>query len=164
MNRLLTTTIILILTLTLLQSQPTKPELENAAKLVEGVETNNTRYRHVHYDDHNGMSQWHSTKILQDNRGFMWFATWNGLNRYDGYEFSIFTSLPGDGNNLASDRIRNMIIGDDGNIYCAINSRVWMFNLKTYKFEEIDPETQERYRAKMNFDTSVWESRQMTIR
>ena len=164
MNRLLTTTIILILTLTLLQSQPTKPELENAAKLVEGVETNNTRYRHVHYDDHNGMSQWHSTKILQDNRGFMWFATWNGLNRYDGYEFSIFKSLPGDGNNLASDRIRNMIIGDDGNIYCAINSRVWMFNLKTYKFEEIDPETQERYRAKMNFDTSVWESKQMTIR
>jgi hypothetical protein len=78
--------------------------------------------------------------MLQDNKGFMWFATWNGLNRYDGYDFAIFKSLPGDGNNLASDRIRNIIMGEDGNIYCSISSRVWRFNLKTYMFEELDPE------------------------
>ena len=163
MTRLLTTTITLILALTLMQSQPTKPELENAAKLSKSADTQQLRYRHVHYDDHSGMSQWHSTKMLQDQRGFMWFATWNGLNRYDGYEFAIFKSQPGDGNNLASDRIRNMLMGDDGNIYCAINSRVWRFNLKTYKFEEVDAEIQERYRAKMNYDTSAWEAKPMTV-
>src|SRR5574344_349110 len=75
-------------------------------------------YRITHYDDHNGMSQWHMTRIVQDKRGFMWFATWNGLNRYDGYEFAVFKSQLGDGNNLTSDRIRNMLLGDDGNLYC----------------------------------------------
>ena len=123
-----------------------------------------TIYKRTHYDDHSGMSQWHVTKILQDNRGFLWFSTWNGLNRYDGYEFSIFKSMPGDGRNLASDRIRNMLIGDDGNIYCGINSKVWRFNLKTYTFEEPDPEVQERYRAKMNYDTSAWDSKPMNFR
>ena len=155
MNRLLTTTLTLTFTLTLtlaLIAQPTKPELENAPT-----------YRHVHYDDHSGMSQWHSTKIIQDNRGFMWFATWNGLNRYDGYEFAIFKSQPGDGNNLASDRVRNMLLGEDGNIYCSISSHVWRFNLKTYAFESVEPETQERYLAKMNYDTSAWQSKPMTI-
>ena len=56
-------------------------------------------YRFTHYDDHNGMSQWHLTRILQDARGYLWFATWNGLNRFDGYEFAVFKSQPGDGNN-----------------------------------------------------------------
>ncbi|MBQ0073047.1 MAG: helix-turn-helix domain-containing protein [Prevotella sp.] len=113
-------------------------------------------WRRSHYDDHNGMSQWHATKILQDSNGFMWFATWNGLNRFDGYEFAVFKSYPGDGNDLTSDRIRNILMGDDGNIYCGINDHVWRFNLATYKFEKPDAATEERYRARINCDTSVF--------
>jgi hypothetical protein len=30
--------------------------------------------------------------ILKDSAGFMWFATGNGLNRYDGYSFQVFTA------------------------------------------------------------------------
>ena len=155
MKKLTTTLLATVLAITLTAQQREQQG--------EGTETVQMKYRHVHYDDHNGMSQWHATKMLQDGRGFMWFATWNGLNRYDGYDFAIFKSQPGDGNNLASDRIRNMLLGEDGNIYCAINSRVWRFNLKTYKFEELEPEVQERYNAKMNYDTSAWTSKPMTI-
>lgn len=115
-----------------------------------------TSYSCTHYDDHSGMSQWHVTKMLQDKRGFMWFSTWNGLNRFDGYEFAVFKSKPGDGNNLVSDRIRNIMLGDDGNIYCVNNSTVWRFNLSTYKFETVSPVLQERYLARMNDDTSVF--------
>lgn len=120
-------------------------------------------YRLTHYDDHNGMSQWHLTRILQDRRGFIWFATWNGLNRYDGYDFAVFKSQPGDGNNLTSDRIRNMQLGDDGNIYCVINEHVWRFNLSTYRFEEPDTVTQERYRARLNVDKAVQKERTVTV-
>lgn len=120
-------------------------------------------YRFTHYDDHNGMSQWHLTRILQDKRGFLWFATWNGLNRYDGYDFAVFKSQPGDGNNLTSDRIRNMQLGDDGNIYCVINEHVWRFNLTSYRFEEPDVTTQERYRARINVDPSVQKEHVVTV-
>lgn len=112
-------------------------------------------YKITHYDDHNGMSQWHLTRILQDRRGFLWFATWNGLNRYDGYDFAVFKSQPGDGNNLTSDRIRNMQLGDDGNIYCVINEHVWRFNLSTYRFEQPGPAVCERYRTRIKHDTVV---------
>ena len=120
-------------------------------------------YRFTHYDDHNGMSQWHLTRILQDARGYLWFATWNGLNRFDGYEFAVFKSQPGDGNNLTSDRIRNMQLGDDGNIYCVINEHVWRFNLTTYRFEEPDAATRERYHTRLKFDTVVQKEHSATV-
>ena len=44
-------------------------------------------YKYQHYDDMNGMTQWHVTKMLQDKQGFMWFSTWNGLNRFDVWDF-----------------------------------------------------------------------------
>lgn len=113
--------------------------------------------RITHYDDRSGMSQWHVTHILQDRRGFIWFGTWNGLNRFDGYEFVVFKSRPGDRNGMVSDRIRNMTMGDDGNIYCLVNKSVWRFNLTTYCFEQPDAAAVARYRARILADTAVYQ-------
>lgn len=46
------------------------------------------RFRHLSIDD--GLSQNMITAICQDHRGFMWFGTRDGLNRYDGYSFRIY--------------------------------------------------------------------------
>ena len=42
----------------------------------------------------------------QDERGFIWFGTYDGLNRYDGYEFKIYKSIPGDTNSISNNTIR----------------------------------------------------------
>lgn len=113
-------------------------------------------YNIRHYDDTNGMTQWHVTKMLQDKHGFMWFSTWNGLNRFDGYDFIAFKSRPGDGNKITSDRIRNILLGEDGNIYCANGDNVWRFNLSTYKFETVDSVIAERFIARLNSDAAMY--------
>jgi len=41
-----------------------------------------------------GLSQTRVGQIVQDDRGFMWFATQYGLNRYDGYTYKVFTHDP----------------------------------------------------------------------
>ena len=46
-------------------------------------------------------------KVYQDNEGFMWFATRNGLCRYDGYRITVFRSDLPNAHNLT-----------DNNIYC----------------------------------------------
>lgn len=120
----------------------------------QGILQAQNKYAYTHYDDSNGMTQWHLTKVLQDDRGFIWFATWNGLNRFDGYNFDAFKSKPGDGNNLTSDRIRNMVVGVDGNIYCANNGDVWRFNLKTYKYERLDEKTQKLCKQQLDNDSA----------
>jgi len=42
-----------------------------------------------HYNTRNGLPHEHVTCIEQDSRGFLWIGTFNGLARYDGYEFEV---------------------------------------------------------------------------
>ena len=53
-----------------------------------------------------GLSQGMVNAILQDHYGFMWFATNDGLNRFDGYNFSIFKNNVEDSNSIAGNFIR----------------------------------------------------------
>ncbi len=46
------------------------------------------RFDHLTIED--GLSQSSVYAILQDKKGMMWFGTWDGLNRYDGYRFTVF--------------------------------------------------------------------------
>ena len=74
----------------------------------------------------------------------MWFGTWNGLCRYDGYDFVVFKSQAGDGTSVKSDRVRDIVLGSDGNLYCKLEDQVYRFNLTTYKYETISAKEGER--------------------
>ncbi|GAB3420902.1 two-component regulator propeller domain-containing protein [Niabella aquatica] len=46
-------------------------------------------YKPKYLGSSQGLSNNSVRAIFQDSRGFMWFGTYDGLNRYDGYEFKI---------------------------------------------------------------------------
>ena len=54
------------------------------------VLTAHEHYVIQHYSIKDGLSQNTVMAILQDKQGFMWFGTWDGLNRFDGYTFEVF--------------------------------------------------------------------------
>ena len=97
------------------------------------------------YDESDGVASSHLTQLLQDNKGFMWFSTWNGLCRYDGYEFQTFKPQVGDGCNMKTDRIRNINLLPQGLILCQVDEDYYMFDLSTYRFRNLT--SQERQQA-----------------
>ena len=99
----------------------------------------------THYDEFSGMAQWYVTQIEQDQQGMLWFSTWNGLNRYDGYEFTNFKSRVGDGIDMASDRIRDIVLAKDGNLRCLIDDQILGFSTKTYKFFNLTEQEVKKY-------------------
>lgn len=86
------------------------------------------------YDDDNGMIQCHVTQIMQDNNGMIWLATWNGLNRFDGYDFECFKPRVGDGTDMRTDRIRNIWPEKDNIIGCKVDEQYYVFDTRTNKF------------------------------
>ncbi|MBK9283313.1 MAG: SpoIIE family protein phosphatase [Sphingobacteriaceae bacterium] len=61
------------------------------------------RFKHITNED--GLSSLMVNCILQDDKGFMWFGTQDGLNRYDGYQFKVYKNDPTDLNSLNSSEI-----------------------------------------------------------
>jgi hypothetical protein len=55
-----------------------------------------------------GLSHSSVTCILQDHRGFMWFGTGDGLNKYDGYTFTVYRRDPEDPGSLRDDAIASI--------------------------------------------------------
>ncbi|MGN0236338.1 MAG: helix-turn-helix domain-containing protein [Paludibacteraceae bacterium] len=100
-------------------------------------------------DETDGLSHNHITRVLQDERGMIWISTWNGLNRYDGSRFVCFTSEPGDGVWMPSDRIRNIELREDGNLLCLVEDRLILFNTHTCQYESLDSLTEATEIAKM---------------
>ena len=96
----------------------------------------------VKYDEGNGVSSSHITQLLQDELGFMWFATWNGLCRYDGYEFRTFKPAVGDGCHMSTDRIRDIGLLPGGQILCQTDEGYYLFNLHNYQFRDLSDKEQ----------------------
>jgi signal transduction histidine kinase/ligand-binding sensor domain-containing protein/CheY-like chemotaxis protein/HPt (histidine-containing phosphotransfer) domain-containing protein len=67
------------------------------------AQKNNIKFNKLSVDE--GLSQSIITCILQDSKGFMWFGTEDGLNKFDGYKFTPFRHIPGNPGTLSDNVI-----------------------------------------------------------
>lgn len=81
--------------------------------------TKEVRFDHISLEQ--GLSQSVILDMLQDSQGFMWFATQDGLNRYDGYEFRVFKHDQTAFNSLSTDFINALAEDQNGYIWIGTN-------------------------------------------
>ena len=84
----------------------------------------------------NGLSQNVINTIFQDSKGFIWFGTNDGLNRYDGYEFKIYKNDFFDENSLTDNIITSIIEDNSNNLWIGTGSGLSKLNLLKNKFEQ----------------------------
>lgn len=68
-----------------------------------------------------GLSQSTVNYILQDRHGFMWFATYGGLNKYDGYSFTVYQHDANDPTSIGSNNNVYLFEDDEGYIWVVNN-------------------------------------------
>lgn len=66
-----------------------------------------------------GLSQTSVFSIAQDRKGFMWFATQDGLNRYDGYSFLVYRHDPQDSSSLSDNYVTALLVTRDGTLWAG---------------------------------------------
>ena len=82
----------------------------------------------THIGEKEGLSQSTVLDIEQDTKGNMWFATYNGLNRYDGYTFTVFRHDDSDSTSIASDIIRTVAMDEGGRIWAGTYSGLSLYD------------------------------------
>ncbi|MBN1479627.1 response regulator [candidate division KSB1 bacterium] len=83
--------------------------------LICSVCSSGLHFEHLTIND--GLSQNLVYAILQDHKGFMWFGTSDGLNRYDGYQFTVFRHNPFDSTSVSGPVIPALFEDRDGTLW-----------------------------------------------
>jgi ligand-binding sensor domain-containing protein/two-component sensor histidine kinase len=83
-----------------------------------------------------GLSQSTVFATLQDSRGYMWFGTIDGLNRYDGYNFMVFTNNPSDSTTISDNVIISIFEDSRKQMWIGtVNGYINKFNWNTETFD-----------------------------
>ena len=91
-----------------------------------------------YYSTKDGLSQNTVADFLQDDKGYIWMATWNGLEKFDGYTFQNYKSYLTDDTRLEYNRIQQIIKSQKGNIWCiTYNNLLYLFDTRTEKFRNV---------------------------
>ena len=93
------------------------------------------------YEVNNGLSENTIQCIIQDNRGFMWFGTNDGLNRFDGNEFKIFKHEINNSQSLGNNFVISLFQDIDNRIWVGTDSRIYIFNPNTETFQPFSYKT-----------------------
>lgn len=75
--------------------------------------------------------------ILRDHKGFMWFGTFDGLNRYDGYNFKTFRNKLNDSSSLINPFINALSEDKNGLIWIGTRKGVCVYNSLTNRFSRL---------------------------
>jgi signal transduction histidine kinase/ligand-binding sensor domain-containing protein/DNA-binding response OmpR family regulator len=82
-----------------------------------GLSAQNRQLKFSHLDRDKGLSQSNVLAILEDSRGFMWFSTRDGLNKFDGYQFTVYKNNTEDPGSLSNNYVTHLIEDSKGIIW-----------------------------------------------
>ncbi|MFT3935433.1 MAG: two-component regulator propeller domain-containing protein [Chitinophagaceae bacterium] len=101
-------------------------------RITTGAFSQTAQFQFNRIDIRQGLSNNQVKGVLKDSRGFLWFATMSGLNKYDGYQFKVFRYNPSDSVSLSDDFIVRIFEGP--------GQKIW---IDTHKgFNILDPVTE----------------------
>ncbi|MBN2103461.1 hypothetical protein JW835_05400 [bacterium] len=115
----------------------------------------NNHLQFEHLTTERGLSQSTITCILQDHNGFMWFGTQDGLNRYDGYQFTVYRHHPSDSNSISSNSIYALFEDSQKNLWVGTESGLDLFHSTANTFRH--------YRHDADNDSSLSHNQVMSI-
>ena len=120
-------------------------------------------YQFTHLTAEDGLSLSSVTKIVQDDKGFLWFGTYNGLNRYDGYKFKIFLPDHSDPHSISNHSIWALFKDSKGFIWVGTFDGLNRFDSKTEQFYKYKNNPNDFNSISNNSITSIFEDKSGTL-
>lgn len=127
--------------------------IESAFAVVRLAEQRNIVFDRLGTED--GLSQASVTAITQDNQGFIWIGTQEGLNRFDGYSFKTFYHSDDDPLSLSHSNIGDILTDSAGVIWIGTDDGLNRYNELSGDFEKITVDDGNNPDATVNISVNV---------
>ncbi|RFM27032.1 sensor histidine kinase [Deminuibacter soli] len=95
------------------------------------------QYYFRRYQVENGLSNNTVFCSAQDQAGFMWFGTRDGLNRFDGYSFKVFRNIADDSTSIGSSYIHSLKANADGSLWVGTRKGLYLYDPITERFHAV---------------------------
>lgn len=110
-----------------------------------------------HYGLDQGLSQVTANCLLEDEQGYIWVGTQDGLNRFNGYNFKAFRSDPENPNSISNGHIKCMIEDSYGRIMIGTTGGLNVFDRKKETFKVVLSDAQQSHTLTHNHITALLE-------
>ncbi len=104
----------------------------------------------------NGLSNNRINKIFQDKEDYLWIATENGLNKFDGYRFTNYFHNQKDSSSIAGNIVCTLAQDDKDVIWIGSNGGLDIYGSNNHKFRHIFPFKNDSLNSKSRFVMSVY--------
>jgi signal transduction histidine kinase/ligand-binding sensor domain-containing protein/DNA-binding response OmpR family regulator len=99
---------------------------------ISGIHSQQLSFSYLNSE--NGLSNNIITSVIQDNKGFMWFGTHNGLNRFDGYNIKVYKNNDSDTTSLLDNFILCLYTDREGTLWIGNLNGISRYNCLTDNF------------------------------
>ena len=95
------------------------------------------QYSFTNYTVNSGLAGYYANGIIQDDQGFIWIATINGLQRFDGNRFITFRHVPSDKKSLPENNVVRLYYDRRKNLWVLFgNGMIGIFDTRRFTFTE----------------------------
>ena len=92
----------------------------------------------THYSQENGLSENSVMDMVQDHDGMIWFATWDGINRFNGYDFKVYKARKENDMRWSSNRVDHLQVDKYGDVWCiTYDGKAFRFDKRMEAFTEV---------------------------
>ncbi|MEI9808686.1 MAG: two-component regulator propeller domain-containing protein [Bacteroidota bacterium] len=114
-------------------------------------------YYFRHYQVEDGLSNNAVVCCLQDSKGFLWFGTKDGLNRFDGYTFKTFRNDPEDTTSIGNNFIHSLYTDKHNTLWAGTDRGLYRYNETEESFSMLPtPFMAAITDIKMDNDANLW--------
>jgi len=109
-------------------------------------------YLFTHMSIRNGLLASETTSLQQDPDGYIWIATLNGLQRYDGHRFLNFHHDDHNPLTIPDDKVYKILLDKDGRLWLlCTDNKIGYFNTKDFTFHPVNVDADEQWKKSQAF-------------
>ncbi|MBD0260263.1 MAG: hypothetical protein ICV83_31490, partial [Cytophagales bacterium] len=101
--------------------------------------------RVISYTTSDGLSDGTIKTIFEDSRGYLWFGTFNGANKFNGYEFTNYLSSASDSTSLSHRQVNAIAEDRAGRLWMGTNLGIDLYNFDQDNFIRVRLRRGERF-------------------